>query len=141
LRDFEGFSVKSTPFVAGTDLEPIPFSPEHCALAKELKKKGLDWHPHVGCFVWDEKGHVKVSSPFPHGIYFILNLGHFLRIFETIENMKNKLVWLPTWHQARILCKRLKITQSEIHAALGGEEAEGVWADAAILYKLISKRL
>jgi hypothetical protein len=133
--------VKPTPFVTGTDLEPIPFSLEHCGLAKELKEKGLDWRPHVGCFVWDEKGHIKVSSPFPYGIYFILNLGHFLKIFETIENMKEKLVWLPTWHQAKIICKNLNISQDEINGALGGEEAEGVWADAAILYKLISKRL
>ncbi|MGD9031077.1 MAG: hypothetical protein PVH02_00355 [Desulfobacteraceae bacterium] len=133
--------MKPTPFVAGTDLEPIPFSSEHCALAKELKEKGLDWHPHVGCFVWDEKGHIKISSPFPNRIYFILNLGHFLRIFETIENMRDKLVWLPTWHQAKIICKNLNIGRAEINAALGGEEAVGVWADAAILYKLISKRL
>jgi hypothetical protein len=141
LRDIGRFSVKPTPFVAGTDLEPIPFSSEHCALAKELKEKGLDWHPHVGCFVWDEKGHIKISSPFPNRIYFILNLGHFLRIFETIENMRDKLVWLPTWHQAKIICKNLNIGRAEINAALGGEEAVGVWADAAILYKLISKRL
>jgi hypothetical protein len=141
LRDFEGFSVKPTPFVAGTDLEPIPFSPEHCALAKELKKKGLDWHPHVGCFVWDEKGQIKVSSPFPHEIYFILNLGHFLRIFETIENMKGKLVWLPTWQQARILCKRLNITQSEIHTALCSPGAAGLGGDTASLYTLILEKL
>ena len=133
--------MKPTQFVAGTDLEPIPFSPEHCALAKELKEKGLDWHPHVGCFVWDEKGHIKISSPFPNRIYFILNLGHFLRIFETLENMRDKLVWLPTWHQAKILCETLNISQAEINAALGEEEADGVWADAAMLYKLISKRL
>lgn len=133
--------MKPTPFVEGTDLEPIPFSPKHCALAKELKEKGLDWHPHVGCFAWDEKGHIDVPSPFPNRIYFILNLGHFLRIFETIENMKAKLIWLPTWHQAKTICKNLKISQTEINDALCGEEAEWTWPDAAILYELISNRL
>lgn len=133
--------MKPTPFVAGTDLEPIPFSQEHCALAKALKEKGLEWKPHVGCFVWDETGFIKVSSPFPIRIYFILNLGHFLRIFEKIENMKEKLVWLPTWHQAKIVCKNLNISQTEIRAALCGDEAEEMWADAAVLYKLIAKRL
>jgi hypothetical protein len=133
--------MKPTPFVEGTDLEPIPFSLEHCALAKELKEKGLDWHPHVGCFVWDEEGHIEVSSPFPNRIYFILNLGHFLRIFSTIENMKAKLVWLPTWHQAKTICKNLNISQTEINAALCGDEGEGMWADAGVLYKLIAKRI
>ena len=33
--------MKSTPFVQGQDLEPIPFSPEHCLLAKNLKRKDL----------------------------------------------------------------------------------------------------
>ena len=138
---FEGFLVKPTPFVEGTDLEPIPFSAEHCDLAKTLKEKGLDWRPHVGCFVWDEKGHIEVSSPFPNRIYFILNLGHFLKIFETIENMKVKLVWLPTCHQAKIICKNLNISQTEINAALCGEEAERMWADVRVLYNLISRRL
>ena len=133
--------MKPTPFVEGTDLEPIPFSLEHCALAKAMKKKALDWHPQVGCFVWDEEGHIEVPSPFPHRIYFILNLGHFLRIFETVENMKDKLVWLPTWHQAKIICENLNITQTEINDALCREEAEGTWPDAAILYELISNRL
>jgi len=133
--------MKPTPFVEGTDLEPIPFSLKHCALAKELKEKGLDWHPHVGCFVWDEEGHIEVSSPFPNRIHFILNLGHFLRIFSTIENMKAKLVWLPTWHQAKTICKNLNISQTEINAALCGDEGEGMWADAGVLYKLIAKRI
>ena len=133
--------MKPTPFAAGTDLEPIPFSLEQCALAKELKEKGLEWKPHVGCFVWDEQGHIKVSSPFPYGIYFILNLGHFLRIFETIENMKEKLVWLPTWHQAKIICKNLNISQAEINAALGAQGSAGLEDDTAVLYMLILERL
>ena len=74
-------------------------------------------------------------------IHFILNLGHFLKIFETIENMKVKLVWLPTCHQAKIICKNLNISQTEINAALCGEEAERLWADVRVLYKLISRRL
>lgn len=133
--------MKPTPFVEGKDLEPIPFSLAHCALAKELKKKGLDWHPHVGCFVWDEEGHIEVPSPFPHRIYFILNLGHFLRIFETVENMKDKLVWLPTWHQAKIICKNLDIGQTEMNASLCSPEAAGSGDDTSALYRLILEKL
>jgi len=137
----EGFSVKPTPFVEGKDLEPIPFSPEHCALAKQLKEKGLDWDPHVGCFVWDETGFIEVSSPFPNRIYFILNLNHFLRIFETIENMKDRLVWLPTWHQAKRICKKLGISQTEIQAALCSTKADEIGTDMMALYELILQRL
>lgn len=133
--------MKPTPFVARTDLEPIPFSPEHCALAKELKEKGLDWHPHVGCFVWDENGHISVSSPFPNRIYFILNLGHFFKIFETLENMKERLVWLPTWHKARIICKRLHVDKREINRVVGFPEVKAVGEDIIALYELILEKL
>ena len=70
----------------GTDLEPIPFSSRHCKLAKRLKEKGLDWEPHVGCFVWDENGHISVSSPFPNRIYFIPNLDHFFKSLSSINS-------------------------------------------------------
>ena len=133
--------MRPTPFAAGTDLEPIPFSPEHSALAKALKEKGLEWKPHVGCFVWDEKGHIQVSSPFPNRIYFILNLGHFLRIFETIENMKEKLVWLPTWHQAKIICENLNISKTEINDSLCASGSAGSEGDTAALYRLILEKL
>lgn len=110
--------MKPTPFVEGTDLEPIPFSSRHCKLVKRLKEKRLDWEPHVGCFVWDENGHISISSPFPNQIYFILNLRHFFKIFETLEDMKERLVWLLTWHQARIICKRLHVDQREINSVV-----------------------
>ena len=133
--------MKPTPFVEGTDLEPIPFTAKHCALAKGMKEKGLDWHPHVGCFAWDETGHIDVPSPFPNRIYFILNLGHFLRIFETIENMKAKLVWLPTWHQAKTICKNLNINETEINASICSPEAARSGDDTSALYKLILEKL
>ena len=92
--------MKPTPFNPETDLAPIPFTEKHCQAASKLKKAGLLWKPHVGCFVWDPEGYIKVDSPFPERIYFILNLGHFLRLFEATKKMVEKLVWLPTWHQA-----------------------------------------
>jgi hypothetical protein len=38
-----------------------------------------------------------------------LNLARFLEIFDKIEQMTRKLVWLPTWHQARLVCRQLGI--------------------------------
>lgn len=103
--------MKPTPFNLDTDLPPLPFDPRHCQLAAELKKAGLPWAPHVGCFVWDRDCHIEASSPFPHRIYFILNVGRFLQIFSSRAEVAEKLIWLPTEHQARLLCARFGVVQ------------------------------
>ena len=92
------------------DLAPIPFDERICRRALEMKKTGLEWRPQVGCFVWDPDESIKPASPFPGRIYFILSLARFIEIFDTIEEMAEKLVWLPTWHQARLVCRQLGIT-------------------------------
>ena len=48
--------MKPLPFDPHKDLAPIPFEARHVELAKELKRLGLPWAPHVGCFVWDGEG-------------------------------------------------------------------------------------
>ena len=133
--------MKPTPFDAEKDLAPIPFSKTLCLMAKKLKAQGLDWEPHVGCFVWDEKEHMKVPSPFPGGVYFILNLGHFLRIFENTSQMKAKLVWLPTWQQVRLVCLRLNVDESQMQKAFRSLEYQNPAKDLMILYKLILNAL
>ena len=92
------------------DLAPMPFDERICRQALEMKKTGLEWRPQVGCFVWDPDESIKPASPFPGRIYFILSLARFLDIFGTIEQMAEKLVWTPTWHQARLVCRQLGIT-------------------------------
>jgi hypothetical protein len=95
------------------DLPPIPFSKRICELASDLKNLGLNWRPHVGCFVWDRDGFIKAESPFPGRIYFILSLTRFIDIFGSVENMVEKLVWLPTWHQARMVYHQLSVTDND----------------------------
>ena len=97
------------PFNAQKDLAPVVFDAQTCRLANELKQLGIAWQPHVGCFVWDPDERIKVESPFPDRIYFILSLPRFLDIFGSIEAIAEKLVWLPTWHQARLLCQQLGV--------------------------------
>jgi hypothetical protein len=99
----------SKRFNPDKDLAPIPFDERICRRALEMKKTGLEWRPQVGCFVWDPDDAIKPASPFPAGIYFILSLARFIDIFDTIEQMAEKLVWLPTWHQARLVCRQLGI--------------------------------
>jgi hypothetical protein len=96
------------------DLPPIPFSKRICELASDLKNLGLNWHPYVGCFVWDRDGFIKAESPFPERIYFILSLPRFIDIFGSVENMVEKLVWLPTWHQARMVYHQLSVTDNDL---------------------------
>ena len=133
--------MKPTPFNPETDLPPIPFDLRHCHAAAQLKQGGLPWTPHVGCFVWDPDEIIEVTSPFPDRIYFILNLGHFLRIFGSFEEICNKLVWLPTYHQARLLCDQVGVDQDEVSAALASPENLGAGNELLALYKMILNKL
>ena len=96
-------------FNSATDLAPTPFDAQLCEMARTLKTAGLPWQPHVGCFVWDPDQHIKPASPFPARIYFILSLPRFIDIFGAIEAVQANVIWLPTWHQARLLCRRYGI--------------------------------
>jgi hypothetical protein len=138
---YEKITVKSTPFDSAIDLAPTPFEESHCLLALRLKKAGLKWKPHAGCFVWDREGIIKVPSPFPQQIYFILNLGRFLEIFETLERMEKKLVWLPTWHQARVLAVARGIDRQEISKLWSFGRIETPGDELSLLYELLLKKL
>jgi hypothetical protein len=106
--------MKPIPFDSQKDLAPIGFDTQACNLANELKQLRMPWQPHVGCFVWDPDEHIKAESPFPHRIYFIVSLPRFIDIFGSIEAIAEKLVWLPTWHQARLLCQQLGMPDSAV---------------------------
>ena len=133
--------MKPTPFNPETDLPPIPFDLRHCQSAAQLKDRGLPWTPHVGCFVWDPDEIIEVTSPFPGRIYFILNLGHFLRIFGSLEEISRKLVWLPTYHQARLLCDQVGVDQEEASAVLASAEDNHAGDELLVLYTLILAKL
>lgn len=74
------------------DLPPIPFSKRICELASDMKNLGLNWQPHVGCFVWDPENNIKQASPFHNRIYFVLSMPRFLGIFGSTIKMIEKLV-------------------------------------------------
>lgn len=131
--------MKPTPFDPETDLAPISFSAESRKTAEQLKLSGLEWHPHVGCFVWDKDKHIKVSSPFPNRVYFILNMGHFLKRFGTVENMVEHLIWLPTWYQATQICEQYDISSQMLkNRFLSGNHSEN---DLIVLYEIILEEL
>ena len=133
--------MKPTPFNSKTDLPPIPLDLRHCQAAAQLKERGLPWTPHVGCFVWDPDEIMEVTSPFPNRIYFILNLGHFLRIFGSLEKISRKLVWLPTYHQACLLCDQVGVDQEEVSALLASADNIRAGEELLVLYKMILSKL
>ena len=106
--------MKPIQFNPQTDLAPMAFDHQICQLALDIKRLGISWQPHVGCFVWDPDKFIAADSPFPHRIYFILSLPRFIDIFGSREAIVEKLVWLPTWHQARLLCRQLKVPDDAV---------------------------
>jgi hypothetical protein len=129
--------MKSTPFDEKTDYPPIPFQEKLCEIALRMKESGLEWRPHAGCFVWDPEKIIPAPSPFPNRVYFILNLNHFLKIFGSIKSMQEKLVWLPTWHQARLLIGERKIQQTTLKESLLKSEHWSSINEINILYQIV----
>jgi hypothetical protein len=121
--------MQPVPFDPANDLPPLPFDVAICDLARQLKHKGLPWKPHVGCFVWDPQHLIEPASPFPNQVYFILSLPRFVAILGSLGAVQEKLVWLPTWHQACLLCDRYKIDFTEAGRAPNPTDA------LAILYR------
>ena len=133
--------MKPIPFNVQEDLPPIPFDKRLRLLAQLLKEAGLPWKPHVGCFVWDPEAHIEVSSPFPGRVYFILNLGHFLKIFGTPDRMVERLVWLLTWHQARLLCSESGLAEQDVSAIWTGATSLSPGDEILALYALLLRHL
>jgi len=129
--------LKPTPFDRQHDPPPTPFGERHRETAWRLKQAGLAWKPHVGCFVWDREGSIPVGSPFPDRVYFILNLGHFLRLLGTVESVEEKLVWLPTWHQARLAAEKLGVDGKAIRHIWVGEKTSQPGEELLRLYELL----
>ncbi len=127
--------MQPVPFDPETDLAPLPFDAELCELAHTLKRRGLPWRPHVGCFVWDPDHCIKPASPFPQQVYFILSLPRFIEIFGSIDAITEKVIWLPTWHQARLLCQRYGINPAPTPPAASPTE------ELKTLFRLIGDAL
>jgi hypothetical protein len=110
-------------------------------MARDLKRRGLAWKPHVGCFDWDPDELIEVKSPFPMRVYFLLSLHRFLAIFGSFESVAEKLVWVPTWHQARLLAGRLGVTENKIIGLWTPESVSTPGDELAELYRLIRDAL
>jgi hypothetical protein len=109
--------------------------------AKTLRSLGLAWDPKPGHYVWDENALIEKPSPFQEGVYFILDLKHFLRRSGTLEAIKESLVWLPTWHDARDILQTLGILDADVARRRVSEKAIESRDELTVLYDLIAKQL
>ena len=133
--------MKPIPFTPETDLAPIPFDKNLLDLAFKMKQQGLKWKPHVGCFVWDPDERIANDSPFPFRVYFILSLPRFISIFGTVEAIAEKLVWLPTWHQARLTLENFGIEHHKIAGLWNPESLTTPGKELEDIYRLILEKL
>lgn len=133
--------MKPTPFDEKKDYAPTPFERRHCEMAARLKKAGLRWWVHVGCFAWDPDGWIVETSPLPNRIYFILNLSYFSRALGGTEGISRKLVWLPTWHQARLLCRERNVSDQAVAAIWSAPIPMGPGDELMALYELLLGKL
>jgi hypothetical protein len=133
--------MNTTPFDEKKDYAPTPFDRHHCETAARLKKAGLRWWVHAGCFAWDQDGWLAETSPLPNRVYFILNVSHFARQLGGIEQISRKLVWLPTWHQARLLCREYSVPDEAVQAIWSPSRPMGPGDELIALYELLLDRL
>ena len=74
-------------------------------------------------------------------VFFILDLKHFLRRSETIENLKERVCWLPTWEQMRQLLREHDVSDQTVVEHLELTQAIGRGTERLELYRLFEERL
>ncbi len=117
------------------------FTSDEIELAQTLKDMGLEWTPMPGHYVLDQSDLIECESPFQGRVFFILDLKHFLRRSGTIESLKDRVCWLPSWEQAREILRDLSVSDQSIASHLSGTRAIEAGTERLELYRLIQKQL
>lgn len=119
----------------------MKFSAEEIELAQLLKAYGLEWQPQCGQYVFDQSHLIECASPFQPGVYFILDLRHFLRRSGTLEELQRRMCWLPDWQEARELLQHLGVTADVVAHRLSSSAALERNGERLELYRLIEEQL
>ncbi len=136
------------------DLAPLPhtpspngsfkcpkFSSEEIELAQLFKAYGLDWQPAPGHYVLDQSELIDCPSPFQGRVFFILDLKHFLKRSGTLEELKQRVCWLPDWDDARQILRDLDVEPSLIVSRLQASRAMERGTERLELYRMIEESL
>ena len=119
----------------------MKFSIPEIELAQLFKAYGLEWTPQCGHYVLDQAQLVQSASPFQPNVYYILDLKHFLRRSGTLEQLKQRMCWLPDWQDARQLLQQLGVSSVTVAQRLIHSRAIENNLERLELYRLIEEQL
>lgn len=72
-----------------------------------------------------------------HAGLFYTQFARFISIFGSLEAIEDKLVWLPTWHQARLLAMRLGVSHEKMSGFWGPDSVPSPGDALLGMYRLI----
>ena len=115
------------------------FSDYQIALARSFKAGGVPWTPRPGHYVLDPHEIVERESPFQDRVYFVLNLPHFIKLAGGIDSFIQKLIWLPTWDQAREILRQCGMDDAQQQEYLTEKDSINQGSELTDLYDLIAQ--
>ncbi len=115
----------------------MTFSDRMIELAIAMKSAGVPWQPSAGHYVFDKGRIVQRASPFQDGVYFVLNLPHFVKLAGGVDAFVDKMVWLPTWEQARQVLRDAGMTDQCLQSVLLEKNSIARQEELVTLYELI----
>ncbi|MBX7246980.1 MAG: hypothetical protein K1X53_15895 [Candidatus Sumerlaeaceae bacterium] len=119
----------------------MQFDNKTIAMARKLRDLGLAWDPAPGQYVFDDRGILHHPSPFQEGVYFILDLEHFLKSTGTMQNFRASMFWLPTWNESIEILERLGVTRQDISRNMTEQNAISNRSELMVLYHMIAAEL
>jgi hypothetical protein len=119
----------------------MKFSEREIEIAKKLHELDIQWQPKACQYVFDIKGIIEKSSPFQTGVYFILDIKHFLRRAGSVEDIKAAMCWLPLWEDCRDILKSLDIPWNRVENRLKEISAFENDRERLVLYEIILEEL
>jgi uncharacterized protein YjiS (DUF1127 family) len=112
------------------------------ALARnDANRTNLPWTPEPGQFVYDDDRVLPHTSPFQENVFFILDLRHFLRYAESVDELQQRMFWLPTWHDCLSLLHDMGVSRSDIASTLTDRNAIQQGTELDCLYELLALHL
>jgi pyridoxamine 5'-phosphate oxidase len=114
-----------------------PFSNEEIALARRLKALALRWEPQAGHYACEDADDASGNAR----MHLVADLGRILTEFGSIDALRERLTWLPDWHDARRLLRGMGVRDDEVLARLAREGYFASGRELLGLYRMLLERL
>ncbi len=119
----------------------MEFSERQIELAKQLKDLGLPWTPALGHYVYDVSGRVQLSSPFQDHVFFILDYDRFVDQLGGIKQLKESMIWMPLWRDAREILRSMGVEDDEVELEIVRKSGIAKGTELLALYEMIAQQL